>query len=175
LVKSERLAEEERQREEEAAALALSRKRNAKLKKPPTHDVKLVNESVNKLWRRHAFSTSEKKRPKPVDRRVAEKAGFQRKPPAAPAATAVKAPAPAPTKYRLPIARGGGGWRAKLEAKQAAAGGGGSLDGAAPAVVASPAQASVPLKEESKLDEDGFQTVPVRGAKKVWRFRRGRA
>jgi hypothetical protein len=34
------------------------------------HDVKLVNESVNKLWRQHASSNSEKKRPKPVDRRV---------------------------------------------------------------------------------------------------------
>jgi len=38
------------------------------------------------------------------------------------------------------------------------------------------AQAPVPLKEETtKMDEDGFQTVPARGAKEVWRPRRGRA
>lgn len=127
--------------------------------------------------------------------KAAEKAGFQRKPLTAPAATAVKeetmwrrsrvdgqapipaaarpeSPAPAaPAKYRPPIAAGGG-WRAK---QAAAAGGGGSRDGAAPPVVASPAHAPVPLKEESKLDEDGFQTVPARGAKEVWRPRRGRA
>lgn len=55
-----------------------------------------------------------------------------------------------------------------MEAKAAAAaGGGGGRDAAA-----APAnQASVPLKEETKLDEDGFQTVRP---KEVWRPRRGR-
>lgn len=131
--------------------------------------------------------------------KAAEKSGFQRKPLVAPVAAAAKeetpwrrsrpepaipaarpeSPAPAVGKYRPPIAAaggGGGGWRAKLEAKQAAAatGGGGGGAAAAPAVVPPSTQASVPMKEESKLDEDGFQTVPVRGAKEVWRPRRGR-
>lgn len=34
------------------------------------HDAKHVNESVNRLWRQHAFSNNEKKRLKPVDKRV---------------------------------------------------------------------------------------------------------
>jgi translation initiation factor 3 subunit A len=142
--------------------------------------------------------------------KAAEKAGLQRKPLVAPAAAVAtkeestwrrtprvdgpqptvpaarsESPAPPVAKYRPNIA--GGGWRAKMEAKQAAAaggggGGGGSRDAAAaapaaPAVLApTAAQASsVPLKEESKMDGDGFQQVPTRSSKEPWRPRRGRA
>jgi translation initiation factor 3 subunit A len=132
--------------------------------------------------------------------KAAEKAGSLRKPVVAPVAAAAKeettpwrrpradgqqpiaaarseSPAPPVAKYQPPVA-GRGGWRERLEAKQAAAasagGGGGSRDAAAPApaVPASTTQASVPLKEETKLDDDGFQTVRP---KEVWRPRRGRA
>ena len=128
--------------------------------------------------------------------KAAEKTGFQRKPVIAPvAATAAKeetpwrrsrvdgqqpipaarpeSPAPPVAKYKPPVA-GGGGWRERLEAKQAAAAAAGGRDAAAPppAVPAPTTQASVPLKEETKLDDDGFQTVRP---KEVWRPRRGRA
>ena len=136
--------------------------------------------------------------------KAAEKAGLLRKPLVAPAAAVAakeestwrrtpradgpqptvpaarsESPAPAVAKYKPPIA--GGGWRAKMEAKQAAGGGGGGggreAAAAAPAVVAPSAVqgSSVPLKEESKKDEDGFQTVPTRSTKEPWRPRRGRA
>ena len=135
--------------------------------------------------------------------KAAEKAGLLRKPLVAPAATVAakeestwrrtprtdgqqptvparsESPAPAVAKYKPPA---GGGWRAKMEAKQAAAAAGGgsgreaAAAAAAPAVLApTAAQASsVPLKELKK-DEDGFQTVPTRSTKEPWRARRGRA
>jgi len=79
--------------------------------------------------------------------------------------------------------------RAAIEALEAEARAGGGGGEAAPAVGAptpsvaarAAAQASVranspvPSKEESKKDEDGFQTVPVRSTKEPWRPRRGRA
>jgi translation initiation factor 3 subunit A len=96
----------------------------------------------------------------------------------------LRSESPAP-KYRpgaLSAAGGGGGWRQREEAAKAAAGGGGGggRPGAIPPrVTASPRPNSpAPLKDEPKKDEDGFQTVPTRGAGAgdrggVWRPNRG--
>ena len=70
-----------------------------------------------------------------------------------------------------------------MEAKQAGGGGETASTAPTPAVAARTVAAQtsvrssspVPLKEEPKKDDDGFQTVPVRGTKESWRARRGRA
>ncbi|KAF8151510.1 hypothetical protein B0H34DRAFT_727963 [Crassisporium funariophilum] len=105
--------------------------------------------------------------------------------PAAPARAAVttttppRAESPAPAKYR-PGALGGGGWRAREEAK-------GGAGGAAPAPAAAAPAAAVPARvaaassrpsspaPEAKKEDDGFQTVAGGGTRGVWRPRRGRA
>ncbi|KAL0066270.1 eukaryotic translation initiation factor 3 subunit A [Marasmius tenuissimus] len=75
-----------------------------------------------------------------------------------------ESPTPAAGKYRPGALGGGGGWRAREEAKKAAAGQGGSSP-ATPETPAAPANGT-------KKDDDGFQVVPERGG--VWRPRRGR-
>ncbi|KAL1729149.1 hypothetical protein EV714DRAFT_285140 [Schizophyllum commune] len=98
------------------------------------------------------------RRSTPVPERTASPA------PAAPTPVAADA---APAKYRPGALGGGGGWRAREQAKAAGASGTPSPRPASPAQPpASPAKADAPK------DDDGFQTVASRG---VWRPRRGRA
>ena len=69
-----------------------------------------------------------------------------------------------------PAVTPGGGWRARVEAKQQAGTGG----DASPPATAQPAPSALPpRKEEPSKDDDGFQTVADK--KNVWRPRRGRA
>ncbi|KAF9013219.1 hypothetical protein BDQ17DRAFT_1343010 [Cyathus striatus] len=78
-----------------------------------------------------------------------------------------ESPAPAATaKFRPGAVQGG--WRERLQAKEAASAAGGNAipRSASPAPVSAPAP-----KEELKKDDDGFQSVP---SKNVWRPRRGR-
>ena len=98
------------------------------------------------------------RRSTPVPERTASPA------PAAPTPVAADA---APAKYRPGALGGGGGWRAREQAKAAGASGTPSPRPASPAQPpASPAKADAPK------DDDGFQTVASRG---VWRPRGGRA
>ena len=201
----ERLAEEERQREEEAAAQAAiaeeARKAEEALIAQREARERQRQEALEKARfqqqrEEEAEARSQARAAEKAAEKAADKAGLQRKNLFAPTAAAKEdspwrrtptdgqparsdSPAPAGAKYKPPA------WRARVEPKQAAGGGG----EAAPAVGAptpsvaarAAAQASVrahspvPSKEESKKDEDGFQTVPVRSTKEPWRPRRGRA
>lgn len=186
----ERLAEEERRREEEAAIKAAAEEELRK-----AEEVAIARREARERERQEAVERARLQQQREEEAeahrqaRAAEKAGL-RKPPPPPTKASAKedpvwrrtpadgqpvrseSPAPAVAKYKPPIA---GGWRARMEAKQA----GGE---AAPAAVAptpsvaarAVAQTPGPSKEESKKDDDGFQTVPARSSKEVWRPRRGR-
>jgi translation initiation factor 3 subunit A len=95
-------------------------------------------------------------------------------PAAAPATpTRETAAAPVEGKYRPgAFGSGAGGWRAREAAKKEAEAAGGS-GAATPVRSESPAPRSpalAPAREETKKDDDGFQTVPSKG---VWRPKRG--
>ncbi|EAU83625.1 translation initiation factor eIF3a [Coprinopsis cinerea okayama7 len=90
------------------------------------------------------------------------------------APTRSESPTPAAAgKYRPgALAAAGGGWRARMEAKErAAAEGGGAGSGGSGANTPARAASPAPRKEEPKQDDDGFTTVSKPG---VWRPRRGR-
>ncbi|KAH6905115.1 translation initiation factor eIF3a [Coprinopsis sp. MPI-PUGE-AT-0042] len=117
-----------------------------------------------------------------------EEPGVWRRPgasaPAPPVASAASSD-PSAGKYRPGALAGaagaGGGWRARMEAKNAAGGAGGGSGGNSgantPVRSSSPAPVAPSPKAEPKQDDDGFTTVsskppPSTGA---WRPRRGRA
>ena len=207
---SERLAEEERQREEEAAAQAAAEEEARKaeevaIARREARDRERQEALETARLQQQREEEAEARRQARAAEKAAEKAGLQRKPVIAP--TAVKAvtkedpawrrtpadgqptpvarsesPAPAASKYKPPIAAGG--WRARMEAKQAG-GGGEAVSATAPVPViaarvvatqsSSRPSSPGPLKEEPKKDDEGFQTVPTRATKEPWRPRRGRA
>ena len=174
-----RLAEEERRISEEAAARAAADEEARKAEEAATARREARERERQEAVERARLQQqreeeAEARRQARAAEKAAEKAGLQRKPFITPSvvkaavkedsvwrrtpadATPIPAarpesPAPAAAKYKPPIA--GGGWRARLEAKQAAG-------GDAP-------------KEELK-DDDGFQTVQPKATKELWRPRRGR-
>ncbi|KAF9005007.1 hypothetical protein BDQ17DRAFT_1353614 [Cyathus striatus] len=88
----------------------------------------------------------------------------------APASTPPRVESPGPgaaAKFRPGAVQGG--WRDRLQAKEAA--GNASPRSGSPAPAAAAPAAVQKEKEEPKKDDDGFQSVPAKG---VWRPRRGR-
>ena len=183
----ERLAEERRKAEEEAAAEALAEQkkreeeeRREALRKQREEERLQALESTRRQQQREEEAMrrqAERKaqaaaqaqaappsRPGPFARATESDAWRRSGPPSTPPRS--ESPAPVASKYRPPGALGagaapaGGGWRARMAAKEQ----GGAAGDATPARAASPA-VPPPPQEEAPKDSDGFQTVE----KKVWR------
>lgn len=199
----ERLAEEQRQLEAEAAVAAEAERkkrereaeRAAALEQARLQQQREEEAEARRQARREAEKTAATRKPLVVPSAVRANGGdpgWRRDTPAnstpptptrhtnvVESSKRPESPSPAAAPKYRPGALGGGGWRAREEAKAKEETKAKDPAIAVPARVAAPSprpsSPALPAKDEPKADNDGFQTVESKRGSGVWRPRRGRA